>query len=63
MSMQRGWTASGRPRGAPFIVAALRGEQLTIQGDGWQTRSFCYVSDTIDGLVRLMEAPDPCPGP
>ena len=46
-----------------FIVAALRGEPLTIQGDGWQTRSFCYVSDTIDGLVRLMEVPDPCPGP
>jgi UDP-glucuronate decarboxylase len=46
-----------------FIVAALRGDPLTIQGDGWQTRSFCYVSDTIDGLVRLMEAPDPCPGP
>jgi UDP-glucuronate decarboxylase len=46
-----------------FIVAALRGDPLTIQGDGWQTRSFCYVSDTIDGLIRLMDAPDPCPGP
>src|SRR5690348_6799132 len=46
-----------------FIVAALRGEPLTIQGDGWQTRSFCYVTDTIEGLVALMDAPDPCPGP
>ena len=34
-----------------FIVAALRGEPLAIHGDGWQTRSFCYVSDTIDALV------------
>ena len=46
-----------------FIVAALRGEPLAIQGDGWQTRSFCYVSDTIDALVRLMEAPFSCAGP
>jgi UDP-glucuronate decarboxylase len=46
-----------------FIVAALRNKPLTIQGDGSQTRSFCYVSDTIDGLVRLMDATPPCPGP
>jgi UDP-glucuronate decarboxylase len=46
-----------------FIVAALRGDPLTIHGDGWQTRSFCYVTDTIDGLLALMEAPDPCAGP
>jgi len=46
-----------------FIVAALRGEPLTIQGDGWQTRAFCFVSDTVDGLVRLMDLPDSCPGP
>jgi UDP-glucuronate decarboxylase len=46
-----------------FIVAALRGEPLTIQGDGWQTRSFCYVDDTIDGLVRLMDAPESFAGP
>ena len=45
-----------------FIVAALRGEPLTIH-DGWHTRSFCYVSDTIDALVRLMEAPSSCAGP
>ncbi|HJU24629.1 MAG TPA: UDP-glucuronic acid decarboxylase family protein [Casimicrobiaceae bacterium] len=46
-----------------FIVAALRNEPLTIHGDGWQTRSFCFVSDTVDGLLRLMNLPDPCPGP
>jgi UDP-glucuronate decarboxylase len=46
-----------------FIVAALRGESLTIQGDGWQTRSFCFVSDTVDALLRLMDAPEPCAGP
>ncbi|MBM3310784.1 MAG: SDR family oxidoreductase [Candidatus Aminicenantes bacterium] len=38
-----------------FIVQALRGQPLTINGDGRQTRSFCYVSDTVEGLVRLME--------
>src|ERR671938_753107 len=38
-----------------FIVQALRGEELTIYGDGSQTRSFCYVDDLVDGLVRLME--------
>ena len=37
-----------------FIVQALRGEDLTVYGSGQQTRSFCYVSDLIDGLVRLM---------
>jgi len=37
-----------------FIVQALRGEKLTIYGDGSQTRSFCYVSDLVEGLVRLM---------
>jgi len=40
-----------------FIVQALRGEDLTIYGDGTQTRSFCYVDDLIDGFVRLMEHP------
>ena len=42
-----------------FIVQALRGEPLTVYGEGSQTRSFCYVSDLIDGLHRLMEAVDP----
>lgn len=37
-----------------FIVQALRGEELTMYGDGSQTRSFCYVSDLVDGLIRLM---------
>lgn len=38
-----------------FIMQALRGEPLTIYGDGSQTRSFCYVSDLVDGLMRLMD--------
>jgi len=38
-----------------FIVQALRGEPLTVYGDGSQTRSFCYVDDTVEGLVRLMD--------
>ncbi len=40
-----------------FIVQALRGEPLTVYGDGSQTRSFCYVDDLVDGFVRLMEHP------
>lgn len=39
-----------------FVVQALKGENISIYGDGSQTRSFCYVDDTIDGLVRLMES-------
>lgn len=39
-----------------FVVQALRGEPLTIYGDGSQTRSFCYVSDLVDGIIRLMNA-------
>lgn len=46
-----------------FIVQALRGEDLTIYGDGSQTRSFCYVSDLIDGLVRMMASPTDFVGP
>jgi UDP-glucuronate decarboxylase len=46
-----------------FIVQALQGEPLTIFGDGSQTRSFCYVDDLVDGLVRLMETPDDVTGP
>ncbi len=38
-----------------FIVRALRGEELTVFGDGGQTRSFCYVDDLVDGLIRLMD--------
>jgi len=40
-----------------FIVQALRGEPLTVYGDGSQTRSFCYVSDLIEGILRLLMAP------
>ncbi|MBK6722583.1 MAG: SDR family oxidoreductase [Acidobacteria bacterium] len=39
-----------------FIVQALKGEEITIYGDGTQTRSFCYVSDLVDGIIRLMNA-------
>ena len=39
-----------------FVVQALRGEELTMYGNGNQTRSFCYVSDLVDGLIRLMNA-------
>jgi len=46
-----------------FIRQALRNEPLTICGDGTQSRSFCYVSDLIDGLVALMQSPDQFTGP
>lgn len=46
-----------------FIVQALRGEDLTIYGDGSQTRSFCYVDDLIEGMVRLMDSVDGFTGP
>ena len=46
-----------------FIVQALRGEALTVYGEGGQTRSFCYVSDLVDGLIRLMNSGDDFTGP
>ncbi|HYF53031.1 MAG TPA: UDP-glucuronic acid decarboxylase family protein [Salinarimonas sp.] len=46
-----------------FIVQALKGEPITVYGDGSQTRAFCYVDDLIDGFVRLMNAPDTVTGP
>ena len=46
-----------------FIVQALKGDSITVYGDGQQTRSFCYVDDLIDGLVRLMNASDSITGP
>ena len=46
-----------------FIVQALAGEDLTIYGDGAQTRSFCYVDDMVDGLVRLMNSAPDLTGP
>lgn len=46
-----------------FIRQALSGTDITLFGDGGQTRSFCYVSDLVDGLLRMMAAPDECTGP
>ena len=46
-----------------FIVQALKGEPITIYGDGSQTRSFCYVDDLIEGFIRLMATPDEFTGP
>jgi UDP-glucuronate decarboxylase len=46
-----------------FVVQALKGESITIFGDGMQTRAFCYVDDLVDGLVRLMESPEEVIGP
>jgi len=46
-----------------FIIQALYGRDITVYGDGLQTRSFCYVDDLIDGLVRLMESPKEVVGP
>ena len=46
-----------------FIVQALHGHDITIYGDGLQSRAFCYVDDLIDGLVRLMQTPDDVTGP
>jgi UDP-glucuronate decarboxylase len=46
-----------------FVVQALKGEPLTVYGDGSQTRSFCYVDDLVEGLVRLMASPDKFTGP
>lgn len=46
-----------------FIVQALQGKDITVYGDGRQTRSFCYADDLVDGLVRLMDAPDEVTGP
>jgi UDP-glucuronate decarboxylase len=46
-----------------FIVQALLGRDITIYGDGTQTRSFCYVDDLIDGLIRLMQSEDDVTGP
>src|SRR5499427_4260840 len=46
-----------------FIIQALRNEDITVYGEGNQTRSFCYVDDLVDGLMRLMETPDDVTGP
>ena len=46
-----------------FVVQALKGQPISLFGDGEQTRSFCYVSDMVDGLVRLMDSPPEVVGP
>ena len=46
-----------------FVVQALRDEDITVFGEGHQTRSFCYVDDLVDGLMRLMETPEEVTGP
>ncbi|MGH6940162.1 UDP-glucuronic acid decarboxylase family protein, partial [Hypericibacter sp.] len=46
-----------------FVVQALRGEPITIFGEGRQTRAFCYVDDLVEGFIRLMAAPDALTGP
>ena len=46
-----------------FIVQALKGENITIYGDGQQTRSFCYVDDLIEGMMRMMDSGEGFPGP
>lgn len=46
-----------------FIVQALQGRDLTVYGDGTQTRSFCFVSDLVEGMIRLMESDDEIMGP
>lgn len=46
-----------------FVIQALRGEDITIYGDGSQTRSFCYVDDLVDGIVKMMEGPKDMTGP
>jgi UDP-glucuronate decarboxylase len=46
-----------------FVIQALLGQNITVYGDGLQTRSFCYVDDLIDGMMRLMATPDSITGP
>jgi len=46
-----------------FIVQALKGDDITVYGEGSQTRSFCYVDDMIEAFVRLMDSPDDFTGP
>jgi UDP-glucuronate decarboxylase len=46
-----------------FIVQALKGEDITVYGDGSQTRSFCYVDDLVEGLIRMMNSPEGFTGP
>src|SRR5207248_8682332 len=49
--------------GSNFITQALKGEDITIYGDGTQTRSFCYVDDLLEAMIRTMDTPDDFTGP
>jgi LDH2 family malate/lactate/ureidoglycolate dehydrogenase len=64
-AMPVGWMIDreGKPLTDPKRVQALLGRDLTVFGDGLQTRSFCYVDDLIDGLIRLMNTPQGVTGP
>ena len=46
-----------------FIIQALLGQDITVYGQGAQTRSFCYVNDLVEGLIRLMASPESVTGP
>jgi Nucleoside-diphosphate-sugar epimerases len=46
-----------------FIVQALKGEDITVYGDGSQTRSFCYIDDMVDGIIKMMNSPKGFTGP
>jgi UDP-glucuronate decarboxylase len=46
-----------------FIMQALRGEDITLYGDGSQSRSFCFVDDLIDAMILMMDSPDEVTGP
>jgi UDP-glucuronate decarboxylase len=46
-----------------FILQALKNEDITVYGDGKQTRSFCYVDDLIEGVIRMMNTPEDFTGP
>jgi UDP-glucuronate decarboxylase len=46
-----------------FITQSLKGEDITIYGDGMQTRSFCYVDDLVEAMIRAMDTPDDFTGP
>jgi nucleoside-diphosphate-sugar epimerase len=56
-------TSGRRARVSNFVIQALRNENITIYGEGQQTRSFCYVDDLVEGLIRLIETPDDVTGP
>src|SRR5258708_3207452 len=49
--------------GSNFVIQALKGEPITLYGDGSQTRAFCFVDDLIEGFIRLMDTPDDITGP